>query len=83
MSTAKALRSRTQHPAPGTPSLRLVGTTPAAEYADVSTKTVRRWIAEGRLTGYRVGPRLIKIDLNELDAMLRPMFTAKAPVIGR
>ena len=48
----------------------------AAEYVDVSTKTVRRMIARGDLTGYRVGPRLIRVDLNELDAMLRPIPTA-------
>lgn len=48
----------------------------AAEDADVSTRTLRRWIAEGRLTGYRVGPRLVKIDLAELDALARPIPTA-------
>jgi excisionase family DNA binding protein len=44
-----------------------------AEEYDVSPRTVRRWIADGRITGYRVGPRLIKVDLNELDAILRPV----------
>jgi excisionase family DNA binding protein len=47
----------------------------AASYVGVSTKTVRRWIAAGRVTGYRAGPRLIRIDLNEVDAMLRPLPT--------
>ncbi|WP_425394556.1 helix-turn-helix domain-containing protein [Aldersonia kunmingensis] len=45
----------------------------AADYADVSTKTIRRYIASGRLTGYRVGPRLIKIDLNDLDRIMQPV----------
>jgi excisionase family DNA binding protein len=44
----------------------------AAEY-DVSTRTIRRWIAGGRLRGYRVGPRLIKVDLSDVDAILRPI----------
>jgi excisionase family DNA binding protein len=48
----------------------------AAEYARVSTKTVRRWIASGDLAGYRAGKRLIRVDLNELDALLRPIPTA-------
>ncbi len=48
----------------------------AAEYADVSIKTVRRWISHGVLTGYRIGPRLIRVDLNELDSELRPIPTA-------
>jgi excisionase family DNA binding protein len=56
---------------------RLVGLAVAAEYADVSTRTLRRYISHGRLTGYRVGPRLIKVDLNELDAMARPIPTAR------
>ena len=50
----------------------------AAEYAGVSTKTIRRYIAAGRLTGYRVGPRLIKINLAEVDALLRPIPTVGA-----
>lgn len=47
----------------------------AAEYADCSTKTIRRRIADGSLTGYRLGQRLIRVDLNEVDAMLRPIPT--------
>ena len=45
----------------------------AADYAGVCTKTIRRWIADGRLTAYRVGPRLIRVDLDELDSMFRPI----------
>ncbi|WP_267616907.1 helix-turn-helix domain-containing protein [Gordonia bronchialis] len=52
---------------------RLESLTAAAEYADVSTRTLRRYIAAGRLTAYRVGPRLIKVDLNDLDEMLQPV----------
>ena len=51
----------------------------AAAYADVSTRTLRRYISTGRLTGYRVGPRLVKIDLNELVRMVRPIPTARRP----
>jgi excisionase family DNA binding protein len=53
--------------------LRLSSITVGAEYADVSTKTIRRWIAEGRITGYRVGQKLIKVDLNELEASFAPV----------
>jgi excisionase family DNA binding protein len=53
--------------------LRLTSIPLAAEAADVSVKTVRRWIAEGRITGYRVGRKLIKVDLNELEASFRPV----------
>jgi excisionase family DNA binding protein len=47
----------------------------AAEYAGVHPRTIRRRIAEGQLTGYRMGPRLIRVDLNELDPSLRPIRT--------
>jgi len=50
----------------------------AADYARVSVKTIRRRIADGTLTGYRMGPRLIRVDLNELDAILSPIPTMGA-----
>jgi len=48
----------------------------AAKFAGVSEKTIRRYISRGIITGYRMGPRLIRVDLNELDALLRPIPTA-------
>jgi excisionase family DNA binding protein len=51
-------------------SRRLASIPDAAEYVGVSTKTTRRYIAAGRITGYRTGPRLIRVDLNEVDAVL-------------
>jgi excisionase family DNA binding protein len=56
-----------------TPQRRLASISVAADEADVCTRTVRRWIASGRLRAYQVGPRLIKVDLNDLDAMLQPI----------
>lgn len=55
---------------------RLASVAAASEYAACSPKTIRRYIATGRLTGYRMGPRLIRVDLDELDALLRPIPTA-------
>jgi excisionase family DNA binding protein len=52
---------------------RRVGLREAADYAGVHTHTVRRWIAAGRLRAYRVGPRLIRVDLADLDAIMRPV----------
>lgn len=57
---------------------RIASINAAAEYAGVSTKTIRRYVAAGRLTGYRIGPRLIKINLAEVDALLRPVPTTQA-----
>lgn len=56
---------------------RLAPMRAAAEYAHVSEKTIRRRISAGELTGYRMGPRLLRVDLNELDALLKPIPTAR------
>jgi excisionase family DNA binding protein len=40
----------------------------AAEHYDVSRQTVRRWIARGKIHAYRVEPRLIRVDLDEIEA---------------
>ena len=57
---------------------RLVGINHAAEYADVHPITIRRWVSAGRVPAYRAGPRLLKIDLNELDAMLQSLMSQLA-----
>ncbi len=67
----------TRHPAKRIPAprkagdLRLIGLAQAADYAGCSTKTIRRRISDGTLTGYRFGPRVMRVDLNELDAAMR------------
>ena len=55
---------------------RRAGVARSAEYAGVCERTIRNWIASGRLTGYRVGPKLIQVDLDELDRLIRPIPTA-------
>ena len=47
---------------------RLVSQQAAAVAYDVDTKTVHRWITRGLIRGYRVGGRLVKVDLNEIEA---------------
>jgi excisionase family DNA binding protein len=54
---------------------RLANVDRAAEYAGVHVKTIRRWVSTGRLTAYRLGPKLLRIDLNQIDDMLRPVPT--------
>ena len=65
-------------PTKSRPTRRLDSIHNAAEYLGVSTKTIRRFIASGELTGYRAGKRIIRVDLDELDAMLRPIPTAES-----
>jgi excisionase family DNA binding protein len=51
---------------------RYVSNSGAAEYLGVTTRTIRQMIADGRLRGYRSGPRLVRLDLNEVDAAMTP-----------
>ena len=55
------------------PQKRLVSLAIAADYANVSQRTIRRYVASGLLRAYRVGPRLLKIDLDDLAALLTPV----------
>ena len=48
----------------------------AAEYLGVQPLTVRRMVARGDLTAYRLGSRLLRFDRAELDAAMRPVPTA-------
>ena len=58
----------------------LVSTLSAAKRYGISEKSIRRYIAQGLITGYRVGQRrLIRVDLVEADArLLTPIPTVKA-----
>ena len=62
-------------PRPSPTARRLATLTDAAEHCSVNPRTIRRRIADGSLTGYRFGPRIIRVDLDELDALLRPVPT--------
>lgn len=43
----------------------------AAQHAQVTVQTVRNWIGKGYLTGYRLGPRQIRVNLVELEMMFQ------------
>lgn len=47
----------------------------AAEQNAVGQRTIRRWIAEGRIKGYRVGPRAIRVEAADLAQLARPIPT--------
>ncbi|QGF24745.1 excisionase family DNA-binding protein [Raineyella fluvialis] len=42
----------------------------ASEYLVCSTRHVRDMIARGEITGYRMGSKSVRVDLNEIDAAL-------------
>jgi excisionase family DNA binding protein len=58
----------------GTHFARLVFLKEAAMYAQVSVATLRGWIRRGILPVHRLGPKLIRIDLDELDRVLNGEF---------
>lgn len=49
---------------------RLARLIPAAEYSQLSVKTLRRRLLDGTLTPYRIGPKILAVDLDEIDGKL-------------
>ncbi len=49
---------------------------PAAEQNGISYRTLLLWVNQGRIKAHRFGPRLLQVDLNELDAL-------RVPHVGR
>lgn len=47
----------------------------AGERCGLTGRTIRRYIAEGRLKAHRIGPRLIRIDPADLKAMYETIPT--------
>lgn len=47
----------------------------AAAACGVSRDTIRRRIASGQLTGYRLGRKIMKVDLDEVEELFRVMPT--------
>lgn len=61
-------------PTPGSPSTAgWVSLQQAALLHGVSVDTLRRRIRAGRLPAYRFGERLIKIRIEDLEALFRPI----------
>jgi excisionase family DNA binding protein len=56
-----------------TPPGSLLSLPEAARRLDVHPRTVRRYITTGRLRGYRLGPRLLKVELTEVLSLLQPV----------
>lgn len=58
---------------PSTARRRLVSVQAAATDLGVSEKTIRRYISSGKLEGFRMGARLIRVDMNQVDRLLSPI----------
>jgi excisionase family DNA binding protein len=63
----------------GTQSTKqFVPTEDVAKRYGVANKTLVRWGREGRFTLYRVGPRYLRVDPDEVDAAM----VLRVPAIG-
>ena len=64
-------------PTTNTSRRRWLSQAEAADHLGVTERTIRNYIARGHLRGYRVrGSRYVRIDRNDLDAMLDAIPTA-------
>lgn len=52
------------------PAQRLCTVAEAARYLRLTPTTIRRRVASGDLHAYRLGSRVIRVDLNELESLL-------------
>lgn len=52
---------------------KLISMTDAAERLAVHPITIRRWIASGKLTGFRISERVMRVELAEVEALLVPI----------
>lgn len=56
----------------------LISMKEAAQIVGCTTQTIRNWVSEGRLSAFRIGERLVRVDQDELDALIR-----KIPAVVR
>lgn len=52
----------------------------AAASAGVHRDTIRRYIDTGQLTGYRLGQRFIRVDLDQVDQLLQPIAATEISI---
>jgi excisionase family DNA binding protein len=50
-----------------------IGIPEAATYLGVAEKTIRRFIRDDKLRAYRLGNRVIKIKIDDLESVLSPI----------
>lgn len=62
------------HTTPSTACRPRMSIADAAAYLNCGERTIRRYIAEGRLRAYRLaGQKIIRLDPAEVEALLEPV----------
>lgn len=64
--------SRGQRQQPEKLARRWASLKEAGDYIGVTDRTIRQMIMDGKICGYRSNARLIRVDLNEIDAAMQP-----------
>lgn len=60
------------------PATGWVNPSEAAQHLGVAPRTLRRMVSEGRVPAYRLGPRLVRFKIADLDAALNRIPTVAA-----
>jgi excisionase family DNA binding protein len=72
MTTQKPIRRRAPLRPDAPPPRQLVDVEEFAAVVGVNSRTVRRWVRDGLLTGYKLAGRgLLRVDLNEIDRVVK------------
>lgn len=66
MPTVKNRRATAPTPAP---RRHFCDVATAAEFHGVDPRTIRRWCADGKLTAYRTGGTLLRLDWADVEAL--------------
>lgn len=74
----RATRKSATHTTSSSVAAHYISQQEAADRWSVSVDTIRRLIAAGRLTGHRLNRRVIRVDVQELDACFRPIPSARS-----
>lgn len=60
-----------RRPKPPTDKLDLITLATAGEIASIHPRTIRRFIAEGKIRGYRVGGKAIRVRRCDVEALIQ------------
>jgi excisionase family DNA binding protein len=51
--------------------------TDAAQYAPCGRRTIQRYIQQGKLPTWRFGPKMLRVDLDDVDRLFRSVPAAR------
>jgi excisionase family DNA binding protein len=64
-------------PQPARKPSRPASITDAAKYAPCGRRTIQRYIHQGKLPTWRFGPKMLRVDLDDVDRLFRSVPAAR------